>query len=135
MILEEIRGVLDDLQRWSFIIYRKFADAYSIFEGSDFDIDQAVEQALESIGEVDFASRNALAGLQPIVAKRHYHETGALRWFDVVISPLAEVEQAAADYAPHHGAIGSFFLTVPTQRRIGREVARADMPSCCAEER
>ena len=26
--------------RWSFVIYRKFTDAYSIFEGSDFNIDQ-----------------------------------------------------------------------------------------------
>ena len=112
---EEIGDVLNDLQRWSFVIYRKFADAYSIFEGSDFNIDHAVEQAVESIGNVDFASLNALAGLQPIVAKRHYHETGALRWFDVVTVPLMEVEKAAADYAPRHGAIGSFFLTIPTQ--------------------
>ena len=106
---EEIGVALNDLQRWSFVIYRKFTDAYSIFEGSDFNIDHAVEQALENIGEVDFASLNALAGLQPIVAKRHYHETGALRWFDIGVVPVAEVEKAAADYAPRHGAIGSFF--------------------------
>ena len=124
---EEVRSALGDLQRWSFIIYRKFVDAYSIFEGSDFDIDQAIEQALERMGEVDFASLNTLAGLQPIVAKRHYHETGALRWFDVVITPLAEVEQAAAGYSPRHGAIGSFFLTIPTQgesEEIAREICR-----------
>ena len=87
----------------------------SIFEGSDFNIDHAVEQALESIGEVDFVLLNALAGLQPIVAKRHYHETGALRWFDISVVPVAEIEQAAAEYAPRHGAIGSFFLAIPTQ--------------------
>ena len=112
---KEIGAALGDLQRWSFVIYRKFTDAYSIFEGSDFNIDHAVEQALENIGEVDFASLNALAGLQPIVAKRHYHETGALRWFDISVVPVAEVEQAAAEYAPRHGAIGSFFLAIPTQ--------------------
>ncbi len=124
---DEIRGALDDLQRSSFIIYRKFVDAYSIFEGSDFNIDQAIEQALERMGEVDFASLNALAALQPIVAKRHYHETGALRWFDVVITPLAEIEQAAAGYAPRHGAVGSFFLTIPTQgesEEVAGEVCR-----------
>ena len=112
---KEIGDALNDLQRWSFVIYRKFTDAYSVFEGSDFNIDHAVEQALENIGEVDFASLNALAGLQPIVAKRHYHETGALRWFDIGVVPVAEVEKAAADYAPRHGAIGSFFLAIPTQ--------------------
>ena len=112
---KEIGAALDDLQRWSFVIYRKFTDAYSIFEGSDFNIDHAVEQALENIGEVDFASLNALAGLQPIVAKRHYHETGALRWFDISVVPVAEAEAAAAEYASRHGAIGSFFLVIPTQ--------------------
>ena len=124
---EEIGDVLNDLQRWSFVIYRKFAGAYSIFEGSDFNIDHAVEQVVESLDEVDFASLNALAGLQPIVAKRHYHETGALRWFDVVAVPLTEVEKAAADYAPRHGAIGSFFLTIPTQgesEEVAGEVCR-----------
>ena len=124
---EVVRGALGDLQRSSFIIYRKFIDAYSIFEGSDFNIDQATEQALEGMGEVDFPSLNSLAGLQPIVAKRHYHESGALRWFDVLITSLAEVEQAAAEYVPRHGAVGSFFLTIPTQgesEEVAEEVCR-----------
>ena len=112
---DDIGNALKDLKHWSFVIYRKFANAYSIFEGSDFDVDDAVRQALESIGEVDFTALNALAGLQPIVAKRHYHETGALRWFDVVVVPLGEVEQAASEYSPQQGAIGGFFLTIPTQ--------------------
>ena len=124
---DAVRSALGDLQRSSFIIYRKFVDAYSIFEGSDFNIDQAIEQALERMGEVDFAALNTLADLQPIVAKRHYHETGALRWFDVFITPVSEVEQAAADYAPRHGAVGSFVLTIPTQgesEEVAGEVCR-----------
>ena len=58
---------------------------------------------------------NALADLQPIVAKRHYHATGTLRWFDVALLPLVAVEQAAANYTPQHGAVGVFFLAIPTQ--------------------
>ena len=111
----EIESVLEDLQRWSFITYRKFTNAYSIFEGSDFDIDRAVEKNWKNFGELDFASLNTLAGLQPIVAKRHYHDTGALRWFDLSIVPVAEILKIAEEYEPRHGAIGSFFLTIPTQ--------------------
>ena len=111
----EIRNSLKDLQRWSFITYRKFSGAYSIFEGSDFDIDRAVEQSWERIGELDFASFDAMAGLQPIVAKRHYHKTGALRWFDFSIVPMAEIQKFVEEYKPPHDAIGSFFLTIPTQ--------------------
>ncbi len=111
---KDIWNALNNLQCGSFIIYRKFVDAYSIFEGSDFNIDRSVE-ALESKDELDFATLNKLAGLQPIIAKRHYHETGSLRWFDVAIAPLAEIENVAADYVPRQGAIGSFFLTIPTK--------------------
>ena len=112
---QEIADALAQLQEWSLVIYRKFDDSYSIFEGSDFDIEDAVSLALQSIGEVDFDRLEALAGLQPIVAKRHYHETGALRWFDVRIMPLGVVEEAASTYAPRNGAIGAFFLAIPTQ--------------------
>ena len=118
---QEISAALDQLQRWSLVIYRKFDDSFGAFDGSDFDIEDAVGQALESIGEVDFKRVEALAGLQPIVAKRHYHKTGALRWFDVRIVPLAEVEEAADAYAPRNGAIGVFFLTMPTNSESGVE--------------
>ena len=118
---EEIGQALTKLQDWALIIFRKFSNAYAVFEGSDFDIERAVEQALATISEVDFARLNALADFQPIVAKRHYHTTGALRWFDVALMPLAEVEQAAANYTPRHGAIGAFFLAIPTQGELGEE--------------
>ena len=118
---QEFGVALDNLQRWSLIIFRKFTNAFAVFEGSDFDIEHAIDQALEGVREVDFASFNALAGLQPIVAKRHYHETGALRWFDVEVVPLTEIEVAARDYAPRHGAIGCFFLTIPTQGEAEEE--------------
>lgn len=124
---EIVQHALDDLQGSSFIIYRKLVDAYSIFEGSDFNIDQATDEALESINEVDFFSLNSLAGLQPIVAKRHYHETGALRCFEVVVTSLSEIKQTAAEYVPRHGAVGCFFLTIPTlgeSEVVAEEVCR-----------
>ena len=141
----EVEIALDDLQRRSFVIYRKFSESFSIFEGSDFDVEIAVEQELAGIGEVDFAALNALAGLQPIVAKRHYHKTGALRWFDVVIVSLVDVENVVAEYSPRHGAVGCFFLTVPTQnekdeaaweicRRAAKEGATYDVVVGLAQE-
>ena len=114
---KEITQALATLQDWSLIVFRKFSNAYNIFEGSDFDIDHAVEQGLVATGEVDFDRLNALADLQPIVAKRHYHDTGALRWFEVSIVPLEEVEQIAASYVPQHGAIGSLPSRYPGPKR------------------
>ena len=112
---QEIEDDLARLIEWSLVVYRKFDDSYSVFDGSDFDIEDAVNKALESIADVDFGRLEALAGLQPVVAKRHYHETGAFRWFDVRIAPLAGVEETASSYPPNNGAIGALFLALPTQ--------------------
>ena len=73
--------------------------------------------------DVDFARLNAVAGLQPMVAKRHYHETGAMRWYEVAIAPLAEVEAGPESYRPQHGGAGTLLLAVPT-RNESTEAAR-----------
>ncbi len=111
----EIERIVDELQEWSLVIYRKYSDAYSIFEGSDFDIERAVDEAYDNVGELDFARLTELAGLQPVFSKRHYHDTGTLRWCDTAIVPLGEVETAVAEYAPSYGSVGAFFLALPSQ--------------------
>jgi len=122
---------LAQLDRWSLTIYKKFLDAYAIFAGSDFDIDQAVTAAIEEIDEIDFASLKTLAGLQPLLAKRHYHETGTMRWFDVNLVPVRDLANLASQYKPNDGVIGQFLLAIPTEgeseevvKDICRESAR-----------
>ena len=107
-------SALDQLQQWSLVIYRKFNDSYSIFEGSDFDVDEAVGRILGSMEDTDFALLNDIANLQPMVAKRHYHETGAMRWYDMAIAPLAAVKASPEAYRPKPGGVGTFVLAVPT---------------------
>ncbi len=112
---EEVSEAIARLERWSLVIYRKFDDSYVVYEGSDFDIEDAVSRALESFeGDLDFHRFESLAKLPPIVAKRHYHETGALRWFDVRVVPLAEVAASVSAYVPENGAIGAFILALPS---------------------
>ena len=128
---KKVTAALDQLKAWSLVIFRKFADAYAIYAGSDFDIDRAVEEALHHVREVDLWAMQRLAGLQPVLAKRHYHETGALRWFDVEIAPLGSLIDRARSYSPKNGTIGEFLLAVPTEgensdqaQKICREAAR-----------
>jgi len=111
----DINDALEELKAWSLIIFRKFNDSFSVFEGSDFDVDGEIRRALSMLPALDFARLNEIADLQPIVAKRHYHETGALRWFDVAIAPLAEIQANVIRYRPQDGAVGTFLLAVPTQ--------------------
>ena len=109
-----LTSALEQLQQWSLVIYRKFNGSYSIFEGSDFDVDQAVGQVLETMEDTDLSLLNNIANLQPIVAKRHYHETGAMRWYDMAIAPLSDVEASPETYQPKPGGVGTFVLAVPT---------------------
>lgn len=118
-----LQEALDQLRDWSLVIFKKFLDAYAVYAGSDFDIDQAVEAALDEQKGVDFAALRLLAGLQPILAKRHYHEYGALRWFDVDIAPLDQVVESTAAFEPGPGTIGLFLLAIPTSNE---EAARAE---------
>ena len=119
-----IKAALDELTRWSLIVFRRFADAWGVFEGSDFDIEKALEQARPEIEGRESEILRRVGWLKPMLAKRHYDETGALRWFDLGIAPLATLKEAAAGYEPRRGAIGCFLLGVPTEGESRRDAAR-----------
>ena len=128
---DKLEKTLTQLDTWSFTIFKKFINARAIYAGSDFDIDLAVRNALDEIDEVDFQELKSLAGLQPILAKRHYHVTGALRWFDVNIVPVSGLSKIYNEFDPKNGAIGQFLLAIPTEgesetyvKRICRYAAR-----------
>ena len=132
---QELRGALSKLNNWSFTIFKKYLETHAIFAGSDFDIDQATRSALEQINEINFNELKSLAGIQPILAKRHYHETGTLRWFEVNIIPISALFDAVERYQPEKGAIGQFILAVPTEgeneeeaKKLCREAADYDAP-------
>ena len=112
---KKLKDALGQLGKWSFTIFKKFLDAHAIYAGSDFDIDQSVKDALEEIDALDFVALKQFAGLQPVLAKRHYHDTGAMRWFDVNICALRDASETAANYEACDGAVGQFLLVIPTE--------------------
>lgn len=109
----QLNDALDQLVSWSLVIYKKHAGAYAIFAGSDFDIDSALEETLVSKRAVDIGALRALADLHPILAKRHYHETGTMRWFDIDITAVSTLKNSVRNYNASHGTIGQFLLVIP----------------------
>jgi len=74
----------------SVLQFRKFSNEYRVWQGSDFDLDAAVQDELGQIGRFDLpAAINSRKPLQPIVARRHTIKTGALRYFSPVFVDLA----------------------------------------------
>jgi hypothetical protein len=114
--LKQINKALNDLAGWSLVIFKRHLGAYAIYAGSDFDINQALKQALEDIREIDFRTLRFMAGFHPVIAKRHYHRTGALRWFDVDLLPANTVADFIAAYRPTRGSMGIFLVPIPTER-------------------
>jgi hypothetical protein len=117
--------LLEDLKRWSVVIYRGHVGAYAIYAGSDFDIEAAVDEARRSGVSVDYRRLAQRAALQPILAKRHYEATGALRWFEIELAPLHEVEDRVRSYKPAPGAAGLFLLVVSANAETKAQAKRA----------
>ncbi len=104
---------LERLSQWRVALFRKHVGAWTVFEGSDFDIDQAVSHARGSFAEADLETLTTLANLHPVVAKRHCHHTGTFRWMGSSLHRLSDVERFASHYSPEGGEFGRFALILP----------------------
>lgn len=109
----ELEGALTQLSNWSLIAYRKFRNSYSIYAGSDFDIDDAVRVAQGELQDIDYTQLSRIIDFGPIVAKRHYHETGALRWFNAEIVPISEIVDRSAPPDSNEVSAGKVILALP----------------------
>lgn len=125
-ISSAVDRALRDLQDWSAITYRRHADAFALFAGSDFDIESAVSETIAAQPGLDLAQLRGLADLQPRLAKRHHAVTGSMRWFDVSVALIADL--AAGDLSPRPNAIGTLVLAVPgsgESRELAAQLAQA----------
>ncbi|WP_194715672.1 ATP-binding protein [Noviherbaspirillum soli] len=117
----QVTAALEKLSQWRVAVYRKHIASWTVYEGSDFDIDQAVSKARASFSSVDTTSLTSIANLYPILAKRHYHETGTFRWMGVSLHTLQEVERLADSYKAEGGEFGRFALVLPDQRSVEQD--------------
>lgn len=77
-----IDAAIKELTDKSIIQYRKFSSEYRVWQGSDFDLDAAVESEIEKLGRFDLTeSLNSRHSLMPIVARKYTIQSGALRYF------------------------------------------------------
>lgn len=110
---EELGAALNKLAALKVALFKNYTGAWSVFEGSDFDIDGAIAQTLAASPGIDYARLAQLMGLHPVVAKRHYHETGSMRWMELQLCSIEQAEKVAADFQPKKGEFGIFILALP----------------------
>jgi hypothetical protein len=110
---EEIRHALRKLAVRSLIVYRRFNKTYSIWQGSDVDIEERLQKAQQQLtGAFSFAAAiQEHLPRRPIVARRHSYLTGTLRYFDVRYVDSMTRDQI--DLAPSPGGSGIVLLCLP----------------------
>ncbi|OTQ62442.1 hypothetical protein [Gilliamella apis] len=113
--VNEIDKALADLSLWRVAVYRKHLNSWVIFEGSDFDVDDAIRKAKTTFEKIDIKELAKLTELHPIIAKRHYHRTGSLRWMDILLLSEDEtLDSFSNGIASQTNAFGHFILTIPS---------------------
>ncbi len=129
----EVAAALELLERESIVLWRRHRGCWGLWEGSDVDLEAAFEQGLAQRSTAPVHERLRRAGEpRPLVARAHYIQTGALRWFEPRIAGDADglAEEAASRPL---GADGLLLFLVGDGRPAGR-VAEAGAAAAGASE-
>lgn len=89
----DVDHALDKLHRKSIFTERLFNDTFVVWEGSDINLDERFREAERKIDPAISlaASLTEYFRPRPIVAKRHSHNTGTLRYFEVIYADASDV--------------------------------------------
>ncbi len=112
---ERVRTAIARLSQDARILYdRGTAGALCLWPHTSVDLDEAFAAAERAIGPIEqaFDHLKRLVRTDPIVARRHYVERGALRHFEMICLDSAgfEAEVQTANEFTTHGADGRVFL-------------------------
>jgi hypothetical protein len=109
--VESVKAGLERLRQSSLIVFRRYRRAWQLWEGSDVDIEALVVRYREMVqneGKLAHAVQRELPPL-PVVAARHAHQTGTLRFLRARYVTPAEALAAS----PSDSGDGDLLLVVP----------------------
>ena len=92
---EEVDRALEKIKKNSLVVYRKHLNSYALWEGSDIDVGEKLEEAKRYVRQdqplAEFLTQ--LMPPKPIVAKKHYFQKGTLRYFAVRYADALNLEK------------------------------------------
>lgn len=101
---------IDRLQENNLINYRRFNDTYTLHEGSDFDIEQALKLTVDSQKNFSLSEIGEQFLPTMVIAKRHYLGVGTLRWADIKIGTEDEINSIIESFNPASDHFARFIL-------------------------
>lgn len=113
------------LEGASIIIFRRHRGGYGLWEGSDIDLDARFRIARERVlgSAALLTTLRQRARLHPMVARRHFFTTGTLRYFEVDVASVQELESTAS--RPMAECDGRIVHLLPTADETRAELHRA----------
>jgi len=106
-----VQECLSNLQNKSLIVYRRFNKTYKIWEGSDVDIEARLDEGYRKTKGLNLSEDlQQFLPNRPMVARKHSHEVGAMRYFEIryIDSPVQ-----ASHLIPNDGLDGIVVCCLP----------------------
>lgn len=120
----QVKAALDRLTSTSHLVFRRFRNAYQLWDGSDLDLDALVRHAfVEAPSRASLHQRLAsIVPPRPMLARRHLMTTGTLRIFDV---EYVDENILETDLTPSSSrADGFVWLVLPSTDGVGDELRK-----------
>ncbi|MBA7619331.1 hypothetical protein ES703_26669 [subsurface metagenome] len=86
--VQQVDNAIRSLESKRLVVFRRFRNAYRLWEGSDIDINERLAEAYQTLPpqSVTLAVARDLCPSSPLVTRRHSFHTGMLRFFAVMPS-------------------------------------------------
>lgn len=92
--LKILSACLKDLEDWGLITYWNRTKSYEVVETSELNIQQLLQEKLETLSNQQNYFEHINYKGNSVLAKRHYHEKGVMRWMDQhLVNDLAGLER------------------------------------------
>ena len=113
---------LRGLKQQSAVVFRRFSQSYRIWEGSDVDLEARIAAGRASVarGPVTVATLERYLAQRPLLARRHSHTHGTLRFFGVT---LADGIPGNVDSFPRNPRGGTVVCAVPGSKIEAKRIA------------
>lgn len=123
----DVKAALQRLKNKRVIYLRGVAGGYSVWPHTSVNLEKALEDAtrnIEPTGKVVSYVREQL-DIRQLVARRHYIETGNLRYFEVVYTEASELENLLINPFEADGRILIVLCETPTDEKTALSIVNA----------
>lgn len=118
------------LTQRSIITFRKFNGEYRVWQGSDFDLEEALREEIGKLGNFSLSHKLASRKVMlPVVARRYTIENGALRYFQPAFVDAQSYKQADAN--PSEPTLVFFLAAGQDDEALFRKEVRNHFSDLC----